>query len=161
MDLREATTGELVDELVDRAHTFLSEPMINHIIEKLQDALEERKEMKVKVYDENLNGYLTEEYGDEDFLDEFDEEEFDSEVHAGNTFFANGADYEYVRRLEDTYLDFDHWAVWEVKNLDTDEMEYVVVEEDTGFIDWDPVLNEQEALDFYYSKIEDYENDEI
>ena len=126
---------------------------------KLNQTNNERKNYSYRF--ENYRKNLSEDYED-DF--DFEESDFDDNtVKAGKTFFENGCDYQYVSRVgEDVYLDFDHWAIWKVINLDsdTDELEYVIVEEDTGFIDWGPVETREEAEEFLQSKIDDYENDD-
>ena len=110
------------------------------------------------------------------------------EVREDSVFIEDGKEWAWLERIAGPiHLDFDNWAVWEAmefvwpgdfiigKNengtneVDIDafekayneaEVAYFVVDEDTGFIDWGPVENEIEAIDFLNGKQEDWDNDE-
>lgn len=91
----------------------------------------------------------------------------DGEVESGMTFFEDGYDWKWVRRVGDVqHLDFDNWAVWmafrpedESNPSGRNVVNFFVVDEDTGFIDWGPVDTAEEALEFLQSKVDDWEND--
>lgn len=92
-----------------------------------------------------------------DYLSDYYESDFnDSEVVAGKTFIADGTEYEWVDGSfdYDIHIDFDHWQVWSAKNLDTDEIEYFVVDPDVEFIDWGP-CSKEEAIEFLNGKMSD------
>ena len=91
----------------------------------------------------------------------------DDGVVQGASFFCDGYDWKWIRRIGDVeHLDFDNWAVWmafrpedenrpEGRNI----VNFFVVDEDTGFIDWGPVETEKEAREFLQSKVNDWEED--
>lgn len=91
----------------------------------------------------------------------------DDGVVQGASFFCDGYDWKWIRRIGDVeHLDFDNWAVWmafrpedenrpEGRNI----VNFFVVDEDTGFIDWGPVETEKEAREFLQSKVSDWDED--
>ena len=103
---------------------------------------------------------VTESLDDDD--DYFIEIEDDYEVAPGVHFIEDGQEYKYVRRIDDQYIDFDHWAVWECQSVDDESADsvYFIVEEDTGFIDWGPEDSKEAAIDFLNSKLDDFEDEE-
>ena len=94
--------------------------------------------------------------------DHFIEIEDDYEVASGVHFIEDGQEYKYIRRIDDQYIDFDHWAVWECQSVDDESADpvYFIVEEDTGFIDWGPEDSREAAIDFLNSKLDDFEDEE-
>lgn len=110
----------------------------------------------------NVYKQISEEYPDDDY--EYMDVELDvddDEVTEGASFITDGYEYKWIGRMGDSvYLDFDHWAVWAAENQDTNEIQFFIVEEDTGFIDWGPVDNAKEAAEFLQSKIDEYNQDE-
>lgn len=92
----------------------------------------------------------------------------DGEVEPGMTFFADGYDWKWIRRIGDVvHLDFDNWAVWMAFRPEDENnpegpnvVQFFIVDEDTGFIDWGPVDTMQEAQEFLQSKVNDWEMDE-
>lgn len=97
-----------------------------------------------------------------DYLSDYYESDFnDSEVVAGKTFIADGIEYEWVDGSfdYDIHIDFDHWQVWSAKNLETNEIEYFVVDPDVEFIDWGP-CSKEEAIEFLNGKMSDDMNEE-
>lgn len=95
----------------------------------------------------------------EDEID-FDEEEYDDSdgVEEGNIFFEDGREWTWKERIAGpVHIDFDNWAVWSA--YDEAEVDYFVVDEDTGFIDWGPVENQTEAQDFLNGKVSDWEKE--
>lgn len=93
----------------------------------------------------------------------------DDVVSQGASFFCDGYDWKWIRRIGDVeHLDFDNWAVWmafrpedENRPEGRNVVNFFVVDEDTGFIDWGPVETEKEAREFLQSKVNDWENDEL
>ena len=91
----------------------------------------------------------------------------DGEVEPGMTFFADGYDWKWIRRIGDVvHLDFDNWAVWmafrpkdENNPSGPNVVQFFIVDEDTGFIDWGPVDTMKEAQEFLQSKVDDWEDD--
>ena len=102
---------------------------------------------------------VTESLDDDDYFIEIED---DYEVAPGVHFIEDGQEYQYVRRIDDQYIDFDHWAVWECKSVDDESADsvYFIVEEDTGFIDWGPEESREAAIDFLNSKLDDFEDEE-
>lgn len=95
----------------------------------------------------------------EDEID-FDEEEYDDSdgVEEGDIFFEDGREWTWKERIAGpVHIDFDNWAVWSA--YDEAEVDYFVVDEDTGFIDWGPVENQTEAQDFLNGKVSDWEKE--
>jgi hypothetical protein len=92
----------------------------------------------------------------------------DGEVAQGKSFFEDGYDWKWIRRISDViHLDFDNWAAWmafrpeDANNIHgRNVVAFFIVDEDTGFIDWGPVETPQEALEFLESKKNDWEMDE-
>lgn len=105
---------------------------------------------------------ITEAYPDDDY--EYMDVELDvddDEVTEGASFITDGYEYKWIGRMGDSvYLDFDHWAVWAAENQDTNEIQFFIVEEDTGFIDWGPVDTAKEATEFLQGKIDEYNQEE-
>lgn len=125
----------------------------------------------------------------EDYVDVEEYSDFDDDVvEEGTNFIEDGTEWVWVERIAGPiHLDFDNWAVWAAreyvdprdfitihddgKGYDFDgdgfkkkamaaPINYFVVDEDTGFIDWGPVETQTEAQDFLNGKVEDWEKDE-
>jgi hypothetical protein len=139
---------------------------------------------EVYVFEKIKNESLKEDIEDEIDIEEYD---FDDGVEEGTNFIEDGTEWVWIERIAGPiHLDFDNWAVWSAreyvdprdfitthdngKGYDFDEdgfkkkamaapVNYFVVDEDTGFIDWGPVETQTEAQDFLNSKVEDWEND--
>lgn len=115
------------------------------------------QEAAEKVYRQISEAYPDDEYEYMDVESDFD----DSGVHADDSFIEDGNEYTFIERVGGVvHLDFDNWAVWSARNEDTGEINFFIVDEDTGFIDWGPVDTEQEATEFLQSKISDWENND-
>lgn len=110
----------------------------------------------------NVYKQISEAYPDDDYEYVDIESDFDDgEVMEGTSFITDGYEYKWIGRMGDSvHLDFDNWAVWAAENQDTNEIQFFIVEEDTGFIDWGPVDTAKEAAEFLQSKIDDYNEDE-
>lgn len=110
----------------------------------------------------NVYKQISEAYPDDDYEYVDIESDFDDgEVMEGTSFITDGYEYKWIGRMGDSvHLDFDNWAVWAAENQDTNEIQFFIVEEDTGFIDWGPVDTAKEAIEFLQSKIDDYNQDE-
>lgn len=104
---------------------------------------------------------LTSESLKEAIEDEVDFEEelgYFGEVEEGVSFFEDGKEWTWKERIAGpVHIDFDNWAVWSA--YDEAEVDYFVVDEDTGFIDWGPVENQTEAQDFLNGKVSDWEKE--
>jgi hypothetical protein len=131
---------------------------------RLSNLLKENKSID-SIYKALRNAYsLNESF---DFDDEYDFG--DGEVSQGASFFSDGYDWKWIRRIGDVeHLDFDNWAVWmafrpEDENIPEGRnvVNFFVVDEDTGFIDWGPVETEKEAREFLQSKVSDWEDYEF
>lgn len=115
------------------------------------------QEAAEKVYRQISEAYPDEEYEYMDVESDFD----DGGVRADDSFIEDGNEYTFIARVGDVvHLDFDNWAVWAARNEDTGEINFFIVDEDTGFIDWGPVDSAQEATEFLQSKIADWENED-
>lgn len=110
----------------------------------------------------NVYKQISEAYPDDDYEYMDVESDFDDgEVMEGTSFITDGYEYKWIGRMGGSvHLDFDNWAVWAAENQDTNEIQFFIVEEDTGFIDWGPVDTAKEATEFLQSKIDDYNEDE-
>lgn len=110
----------------------------------------------------NVYKQIGEAYPDDDYEYMDVESDFDDgEVMEGTPFITDGYEYKWIGRMGGpVHLDFDNWAVWAAENQDTNEIQFFIVEEDTGFIDWGPVDTAKEATEFLQSKIDDYNQDE-
>ena len=110
----------------------------------------------------NVYKQISEAYPDDDYEYVDLESDFDDgEVMEGTSFITDGYEYKWIGRMGDSvHLDFDNWAVWAAENQDTNDIQFFIVEEDTGFIDWGPVDTAKEAAEFLQSKIDDYNEDE-
>lgn len=92
----------------------------------------------------------------------------DGEVEQGKSFFEDGYDWKWIRRVGDVqHLDFDNWAVWMAFRPEDENnpqgrnvIGFFLVDEDTGFIDWGPCDTYEEAKEFLDSKVQDWEMDE-
>lgn len=92
----------------------------------------------------------------------------DGEVEQGKSFFEDGYDWKWMRRVGDVvHLDFDNWAVWMAFRPEDENnihgrnvVAFFIVDEDTGFIDWGPCETYEEANEFLESKKNDWEMDE-
>ena len=92
----------------------------------------------------------------------------DNEVESGKSFFQDGYDWKWLKRVGDVvHLDFDNWAVWmafrpeqELNPRGRNVVAFFLVDEDTGFIDWGPCETYEEAKEFLDSKVDDYNADE-
>ncbi len=107
--------------------------------------------------------------GEDDVDDAYENDAWDDgEVEFGKTFFADGYDWKWMRRVGDVvHLDFDNWAVWMAFRPEDENnpegrnvVQFFIVDEDTGFIDWGPVDTIKEAQEFLQSKVDDWEMDE-
>lgn len=93
---------------------------------------------------------------DLDYETDFD----DNDVIPGKTFIEDGKEWTYTDGYDQIYLDFDHWQIWEARNVDSEEVAFFIVDPDTGFIDWGPVETYEEASEFLYSKQDDWMDDD-
>ena len=93
---------------------------------------------------------------DLDYETDFD----DNDVVPGKIFIEDGKEWTYTGGYDQIYLDFDHWQIWEARNVDRDELAFFIVDPDTGFIDWGPVETYEEASEFLYSKQDDWMDDD-
>lgn len=115
------------------------------------------QEAAEKVYRQISEAYPDDEYEYMDVESDFD----DGGVRVDDSFIEDGNEYTFIARVGDVvHLDFDNWAVWAARNEDTSEINFFIVDEDTGFIDWGPVDSAQEATEFLQSKISDWEDDD-
>ena len=93
---------------------------------------------------------------DLDYESDFD----DNSVYPGTKFIEDGKEWTFTIGYDQIYLDFDHWQIWEARNVDNDELAFFIVDPDTGFIDWGPVETYEEASEFLYSKEDDWMDDD-
>lgn len=93
---------------------------------------------------------------DLDYESDFD----DNSVYPGTKFIEDGKEWIFTVGYDQIYLDFDHWQIWEARNVDSDELAFFIVDPDTGFIDWGPVETHEEASEFLYSKQDDWMDDD-
>lgn len=84
----------------------------------------------------------------------------DNSVYPGTKFIEDGKEWTFTTGYDQIYLDFDHWQIWEARNVDNDELAFFIVDPDTGFIDWGPVETYEEASEFLYSKQDDWMDDD-
>lgn len=96
----------------------------------------------------------------EDIDLEYESDFNDRDVYPGLKFIEDGKEWTYTVGYDQIYIDFDHWQIWEARNIDNDEMAFFIVDPDTGFIDWGPVETYEEASEFLYSKQDDWMDDD-
>lgn len=148
--LKIATTKTSADNAIGIAKNAMKKGLIHkrNDVKRLNKLIDD----KAKFYKLNVN---------EDFEYENDDWSDDGEVAAGKTFIESGTEYVWEEKLGSTVnMDFNNWAVWSARDIDNDILEYFVVEEDTGFIDWGPVDTAGEAREFLQSKVDDYSEEE-
>ena len=105
--------------------------------------------------------HIVEDIDDYDDIDLDYETDFDdNDVVPGKRFIEDGKEWTYTVGYDQIYLDFDHWQIWEARNVDRDELAFFIVDPDTGFIDWGPVETYEEASEFLYSKQDDWMDDD-
>ena len=117
---------------------------------------------------DKVGAKLMGEDADDDDEPEYVSDFSDGEVEPGMTFFADGYDWKWIRRIGDVvHLDFDNWAVWMAFRPEDENnpsgpnvVQFFIVDEDTGFIDWGPVDTMKEAQEFLQSKVDDWEDDD-
>lgn len=98
-------------------------------------------------------GFRMIEEGLDDEIDlEYESDFDDRDVYPGLTFIEDGKEWTYTGGYDQIYIDFDHWQIWEARDVDRDELAFFIVDPDTGFIDWGPVETYEEACEFLYAK---------
>ena len=148
--LKIATTKTSADNAIGIAKNAMKKGLIHRRsdIKRLNKLIDD----KARFYKLNVN---------EDFDYENDDWSDDGEVASGKSFIEAGTEYVWEEKIGSTVnMDFDSWAVWSARDIDNDILEYFIVEEDTGFIDWGPVDTAGEAREFLQSKLDDYSEED-
>jgi hypothetical protein len=151
----EYETTKRIDMRKIRKPSDLTRHYAGIVVYDLRKQIEEVEGINESVDDDD-DGLELDFQGFGDYYDYYD----DGEVDEGKNFFEDGREFVWVKRHGDVvHLDFDNWAVWEAKDVDSNESEYFVVDEDTMFIDWGPCATVSEAQEFLNSKQFDWDSE--